>query len=162
MNVFDIIIFIIIGIFAVIGFRNGLVKELGSLVALVTGIFITIRFSYFVESILRDEGFFSSDYLPLISYAITFIATVIGVILISKLLDQFVKLVKLQWLNKIAGICFGVIKIVIILGGLFFIFLKFNDKLNLLSKAELDKSIIFKPILSIFEYIFPYVEKLTG
>lgn len=160
MNIFDIIVVIIIGIFAIKGLKNGLIKELGSLVGLIAGIFISIRFSCFVEDLLKDKGGFTSEYLPLISYAITFIGVVILVLLCTKLLDQFVKLIKLQWLNRIAGICFGTLKIIIILGGLFFLFVKINEKTHWVENVALYKTKLFYPILSIFEYIFPYVEKL--
>lgn len=160
MNVFDIVVVIIVIVFAIKGLKNGLIKELGSLIALITGIFIAIRFSCFVESFLKDKDFFSSEYLPIISFAVTFIGVVIAVILFSKVLDQFVKIIKLQWLNKLAGACFGILKIIIILGGLTFLILKFNEKFNMFSDSFLAKSKLFNPILSIFKYIFPYIEKL--
>jgi membrane protein required for colicin V production len=160
MNIFDIIVVIIIGIFALKGLKNGFVKELCSLVGLIAGIYISIRFSCYIENLLKDKGGFSSEYLPLISYAITFIGVVVIVLVFSKLLNQFIKLIKLQWLNKIAGICFGTLKVILILGGLFFLFVQINAKGNFVAAEELAKTKLFYPMLSIFENIFPYVEQL--
>jgi membrane protein required for colicin V production len=162
MNVFDIVLIVFIGIFTIKGFKNGFIKELGSLVALIIGIFISMRFSGFIESKLRTEGFFSSEYLPVISYAITFIGVVILVFLLTKALDQFVKLIKLQWLNRLAGVIFGTLKIIIILGSIFFLLTILNGKLFFLPEDIIEKSVLFKPILSVFEFIFPYVERFIN
>ncbi|MDL2262721.1 CvpA family protein [Bacteroidales bacterium OttesenSCG-928-I21] len=158
MNVFDFVLIILIGIFTIKGFKNGLIKELGSLVALVVGVFISIRFSGLLESMLRDKDFFSAEYLPIISYIITFIVVVVLVMLIAKTLNKFMKFIKLQWLNKLAGMIFGTLKIVIIVGSIFFVVTVLNEKLEFLTAEQLNKSLLFNPILLIFEFIFPYVK----
>ena len=56
------------------GFKNGFIKEVFSLLALILGIFITYKFSYFVEEKL--DGMFAARY---IAFVITFFAVLIGV-----------------------------------------------------------------------------------
>jgi membrane protein required for colicin V production len=160
MIVLDIILALIVLFFAYKGFRNGLLKELGSLIALIAGVFLAIRFSDFVAKLLQDQAGFSSEYLPVISFAVIFIAIIVVVLMFSKILDQFIKLIKLQWLNKIGGIVFGSLKTIIILGGLFFLLCQFNQRLDIVGPETFNKSILFNPFISVFEFIFPYAEHL--
>lgn len=160
MIVVDIIIALILCVFGYKGFKNGLIKELGSLIGLIAGIFLAIRFSDFVSSLISKNSGFSSEYLPVISFAIIFIAVVILVLVFSKFLDRFVKIIKLQWLNKIAGVVFSVLKTLIILGGLFFLICRFNERISAFDSSIFQKSFLFKPCVDIFEFIFPYAEHL--
>ena len=154
MNFIDIIILLILLFFGYKGFKNGLVKELGSLIALIAGIFLAIRFSDFVASKLPKTESISSEYLPIISFAIILIAVIILVLVFAKLLDQFVKLIKLQWLNRLAGVAFATIKLALILGGLFFLICQLNVKAQIIPNSFFDKSLLYKPIMSIFNFVF--------
>ena len=156
----DIIIALILCVFGFKGFKNGLIKELGSLIGLIAGIFLAIRFSDLVSSLISKNSGFSSEYLPIISFAIIFITVVILVIVFSKLLDRFVKVIKLQWLNKTAGIVFSVLKTLIILGGLLFLLCRFNERIDIFDPSLIQKSYFYKPCVDIFEFIFPYAEHL--
>jgi membrane protein required for colicin V production len=162
MLVFDIIIAIIILFFAYKGYKNGLIKELGSLVALIAGIFLAIRFSDFMDSIIRNNTSIDSEYVPILSFAVIFIAVVVCVIMFSKILDKFLKVIKLDWLNKLGGVFFSTAKTVLILGGLFFLVIQLNDNLEVLPDSFAQKSIMFKVLVDAFEFTFPYLDHFTS
>ncbi|HOZ29909.1 MAG TPA: CvpA family protein [Bacteroidales bacterium] len=156
----DILIAVILLIFAYKGFKNGLIKELGSLIALIAGIFIAIRFSDLVGSLITKNSGFSSEYMPVISFTIIFLAVVILILVFSKILDRFVKVIKLQWLNKTAGVVFSILKTIIIIGGLLFSLSRFNERMNMFDPTSLQNTICYKPCVAVFEFIFPYAEHL--
>lgn len=160
MIILDIIILLIVIFFAYKGFKNGLVKELGSLIALIAGVFLAIRFSGFIASLLSDKANFTSEYLPILSFSIIFIAIVVVVLVFSKILDQFMKLIKMQWLNKIAGIVFASIKAIIMLGGLFYMISLYNQHAQLFNPEAINKSHTIKTFTIVFEAIFPYTDHL--
>lgn len=160
MNILDIILAIILCFFVWKGYKNGLIKELASLTALIAGVFIAIRFSDFVASLLKDKGGFSSEYLPIISFAVIFITVVVLILVFAKVLDKFIKAIKLQWLNKSGGILFSVLKSMLIFGGLFFFICQLNQRADLFDPAFLDKSFLFKPFIKVFEFVFPYAQNL--
>lgn len=162
MLVFDIIVAIIILFFAYKGYKNGLIKELGSLVALIAGIFLAIRFSDFMDSIIRNNTSIDSEYVPILSFAVIFIAVVVCVIMFSKILDKFLKVIKLDWLNKLGGVFFSTAKTVLILGGLFFLVIQLNNNLELLPDSFAQKSIMFKVLVDAFEFTFPYLDHFTS
>ncbi|MDD2634638.1 MAG: CvpA family protein [Bacteroidales bacterium] len=162
MSIFDIVIAIIICYFGYKGYKNGLIKELGSLVALIAGVFVAIRFSDLLNSILTSKTNIDSEFAPIISFAIIFIAVIVLVLLFSKILDRFIKLIKLNWLNKIGGIVFSLLKTSLILGGLFFLVLQLNDKLGLLEPEVFNKTLLYFPLVRIFKFVFPYLDHLTS
>lgn len=79
----------------------------------------------------------------------------------SKVLDKFVKVIKLDWLNKIAGVVFSSAKTVIILGGLFFLTNQIIASLNFSSKALLTNSTLYNLMIDVFEFGFPYLDHIT-
>jgi len=160
MVIVDIILAVILLIFGYKGFKNGLIKELGSLIALIAGIFLAIRLSDLVGSMITENSGFSSEYMPIISFTLIFLTVVILVLIFSKILNKFVKVIKLQWLNKTAGVVFSVIKTLIILGGLLFTVCRFNERMNIFDNTVLQNSFFYKPCVAVFEFIFPYAEHL--
>lgn len=161
MNFVDIIIIVIILFFGYRGFKNGLIRELGGLVALIAGIFLAIRFSDLIFSITEKHVNVDAELIPVISFAIIFIAVVVVVLMFSKVLDKFVKVIKLDWLNKIAGVVFSSAKTVIILGGLFFLTNQIIASLNFSSKALLTNSTLYNLMIDVFEFGFPYLDHIT-
>ena len=73
MNILDLIILIPLAWSAYKGFSKGLIISVASLLALLLGIYGSIRFSDITSGYLIDHFEFSSQYLPIISFAITFI-----------------------------------------------------------------------------------------
>ena len=162
MNIIDIIIVIIIGFFCLKGLKNGLIKELGILVGLSVGIYISIRFSYYLEELLKEKSGITSEYLPVIAYGLTFMGVVVLIVLLSNFLTRFVKLIQLQWLNRLAGFILGFAKIILILGGLFSLLIKIDSKICFLNCIGINKSLLFNKIISVFEAVFPYAEQFIN
>lgn len=161
MIVLDIIVAILVFFFAYKGYKNGLIKELGSLLGLIAGVFLAIRFSDFVGTLIQNNTDIEPEYISIISFAVIFIAVVVLVLMFAKILDRFVKVIKLQWLNKFAGVAFASLKTVLILGGLFFLVLQLNAKPQLIPEGDFHNSFLFKPFVQAFEFVFPYLEHLT-
>jgi len=110
MNFIDIIILIPILWGAYKGFTKGFISELSTLVALFLGIWGAIHFASFIANFLIDSFNMSNKYVPIISFAITFILIVIAVHFIAKLLTKLIKAVSLNLINKLAGAAFGILK----------------------------------------------------
>jgi membrane protein required for colicin V production len=158
----DIILIIIFIYFIYKGVKNGLINELASLLALTLGIFLAIKFYAKLIPILEDKASSYAEYLPIFAFAIIFIATVVVVFMFSHLLNRFIKLIKLQWLNKTGGAVFAILKISLIIGGLLFFINRLNEKAGLFDPAIWDKSVLYKFIIKIFNIIFPYTKELTS
>ncbi len=154
----DIILVIPIIWFAWKGFKKGLIIELASLAALVLGIFAAWHFSDYTEGILVEKFDLQSEYLHIIAFALTFIIVVILTHLTGKLLESIVKLVMLGFVNKLAGLVFGTLKIALILSGIFYILSMTDISGKLISKETKEKSLLYEPVASLIYIIMPVVE----
>ena len=100
MNYLDIIIALPLLWGAYKGFTKGLIIEAASLAALLLGIYGAIKFSGITSDFLVEKCNFSSQYLHIISFAITFILIVIAVHFIARLINKLVKAVALGFVNN--------------------------------------------------------------
>lgn len=130
------------------GVRRGLFSELASLVALVVGLFIAVKFS----------GMFAGDKPGtggITVFFITFIAAVIGVFMLAKVFTKLAEAGGVGMVNRILGGVFGGIKVCLIVSVLLNFFLKINSSHIFASEETLEGSIFFYPMLSVSNFIFP-------
>lgn len=157
----DIIMLIGILWYAYKGFVKGLVVELASLAALVLGIYIAYHFSDFTSELLRNTFHMQSEYLHIIAFAITFFAVVIATHLLGKIIDAVVNIAMLGIVNKLAGLVFGVLKIGLVISGLFYIIATVDTHHQIITKETQEKSLLYKPVSSLVYKIIPVVEDLN-
>lgn len=150
MNIFDIILLIPLIWFAYKGFVNGLAIELASLLALILGIFISYRFSVFVGDKIGLDG----KYAGILAFIITFIAVVVLVHLLGKVVDNAFSLVSLGFINKLAGIIFGILKIALILSIILYFINTLDSKRLIISEKTRNESKLLQPIEKLAPFIF--------
>jgi len=153
MQVIDIVILVFAGLMMILGFRKGFIISLATLVALILGIYAAVYFSHFANSLLRSAFDITSAYLPVISFTITFLVVLIGVLLIGKLIEKLVSIAGLGFLNHLAGALFGLIKSVLLLSVVFFIITIADPKEKLITPKAKKESIFYKHVASVFPAI---------
>lgn len=158
MNFIDIVIVIPLLWAIYKGFRKGLVIEIASLAALILGIYGGIHFSDAVADFLQSKFNWNSDYMPLISFTITFLGIVILVHLVGKVVEKVVDLVALGIVNKIFGAAFGLIKVAFILSVIVIIFDSFDAKMHFIDQEKKDNSMLYKPLRSFSVAIIPQLK----
>ncbi len=154
MNYIDLILLIFLLWSAYRGFRNGLIIEVASLAALILGIFGAIKFSYMTSDFLIEKFDMTTQYLPLISFAITFVIIVVVVHLLAKALDKLVKAIALGFVNRLLGVLFGVIKTAFILSIILVILNTIDRKTHFLPEDKIEESFLYKPISAFAPMIF--------
>ena len=157
MNYIDIVLFLFLLIAAINGFRKGLILEIASLAALILGVWGAIEFSYITTSFLTDNIGLESEYLNLISFFITFIIIVILVHIVGTSLSKFIEVAMLGWLNRIAGMAFGVLKIAFILSILLIVFYKIDTDVHILPEDVKSQSQLYEPIRNLAPAVFPFI-----
>ena len=110
MNVLDIILIIPIVWLMYRGYQKGFIIELSSLVALVLGIYFAINFSGFAADFLTRNFNIGDKYLTIVAFVVTFMLVVFAVFMVGKILEKFINILLLGFINKLAGAAFGVIK----------------------------------------------------
>jgi membrane protein required for colicin V production len=158
MNYLDIIILIPVLWLGYIGFKKGLIIELATLLALIGGIFAAVKFSNFASDVLQDVV--ESKYLSLVAFCVTFIAVVVFVFMLGKLLEKAIKLTGLGLVNRVTGALFGVLKALAFTGGLFLIIHKFNKQLNFISDNDQEGSALYFPLVNTSKEVLPTLKEI--
>ena len=159
MNIFDIVIAVLLIFAFVRGFMKGFFVEVASLIALVGGVFGAIYFSYFASDVLEEYVDWDEDYIALTAFAVTFIAIVVAVSFLGKMLTKMADFAALGLINKILGGIFALLKSVLILSVIFVFFARLNSNLLFVGKETLDNSILYAPVKGIVPAIFPSIIK---
>jgi len=113
MNILDIIIAGLIAFFLIKGIFRGFFREIASLGGIIFGILAGNRYhpqmADYLKAYLPLE-----KYLPLVSFIILFIGVMIGFYLLGLLLHRLFKTLFIGWFDRTLGICFALIKGVVI------------------------------------------------
>ena len=146
MNAVDIIFLIPLLWLSYKGFRKGLVIEVFSLLGLILGIYCSIHFSDITYGLLQRYVGNGESYLPLISYAVTFIGVVIGVHFLGKVLEKLVDFSALTVANKLLGCVFGTLKGLVLICAILMVFNPLNERWQWVSAGYLNESVLYRPI----------------
>lgn len=126
MLTLDLIIAIPILYFAYKGAVNGLVKEVLNIVGIILAIFLTFNYLDAFTGMIApifEEG---ASYVPFVSGVILFVGTLAIVALIAYATKEFLKAVKLSFVNRILGATFGALKSGMIVSAILLLLAGFN------------------------------------
>ena len=135
------------------GYQKGLISQVLGIISLAIGIYLGIYHGDLVFFLL--EGKVSDTYIPIISFAIIFLATVALGILLSKVIEKMLAFIQLKQLNKIGGIVFGVLKVLLfLLAGIYF-FEKWDTKNSIIKSETKNESVLFPLLVETSSIILP-------
>jgi membrane protein required for colicin V production len=158
MNYIDIILGLILLFAAVSGFRKGFVSELVSLAALILGIWGAVEFSYITTDFLTEQFDFDTKYLNIISFIITFLVIVILVHITGSSVNKLIEVAMLGFLNKMAGLVFGIVKSALILSIILLVFDKIDQEMGILSHKTKTESRLYEPVRTLAPSTFPFIK----
>ena len=158
MNYIDLVLGIILIIAAIQGFRKGFIVEAASLAALILGIWGAIKFSDWTAAYISKTFDYHPGSLNTIAFVITFVVIVILVHILGKILDTTVKAVALGFLNRLAGIIFGVLKTAVILSILLLLFDSVDENVHILPSKQKAESKIYSPMKQLVPTLFPFIK----
>lgn len=159
MNILDIIIIIPILWALYRGFRKGLVYMIASLTALVLGILGAMRFHAAIGDLLNKWFEINPEHLNILSFAVTFILIVILVHLTAFLVDKLIKAVALNFVNRLAGMVFGVLVTAFLISIILLPVSAANSKKAFISEDTIEGSLLFVPLSKFAPTVFPYLKR---
>ena len=150
MNPVGIGILVFIAYFGFRGFQRGLIDEVGRLVGLVLAVILAYRFSPLV-----------ADYIPLtnelaqsaVAFVAIFVVTLIIMAILTRIVRALVELVLLEWLDKLGGTVFGVLKSIIVLGVLIYVAESFTVSRDFVLRLE-EQSPIYRNVVVVKDGLF--------
>ena len=109
MNTLDIAFLVVIAFFLLRGLYRGLLVEVASLAGVVLGFFLANRY-YLDVSVLAKEFIANPAWAETISYLLIFVACVVLVTLLAKVLKKLLALTLTAWLDHFMGCIIGLAK----------------------------------------------------
>jgi len=152
MNALDLLIILPIGFFAYKGYTAGFIQEVLGILGVILAIFVT--FAYMKPfSVWLDPFFSGSDTPTIVAGLILFVGTIIIVQLIGHAIRRFLEIIKLNIINRIAGLFFGAVKSAIVISGFLWLFAGFN-----IPEVETrNESLLYPAVISIAPAVFNMV-----
>ena len=159
MSFLDIVlgVILVVGLFK--GIKNGLFVELASLISLILGIYIAIKFSFLARVMLSEFVHWNPKTIQIVAFIITFLLVVIGISIMAKVLTSVADFAQLGVINKLGGGFFRLLKTILIVSIFLNLFEKINFNNTFAKKETLDKSIFYRPIQQTAGFIYPSIEK---
>ena len=159
MNFIDLLILVPLLLAAWKGFKRGFIIEIFIVLALLVGIYCGIHFSDYTSELIKDKLNVSSIYLPLISFALTFIVIAVGIYFTGKMLEKVIKIAQLSLFNKLGGVFFSVVKTLYFMSTLFLLIASVQEKTELIPAATLNKSLLYAPVSKLSLATIPYLKE---
>lgn len=157
MTILDIVLIALFIFAGFNGYKKGLIGQAAGLVGLLLGIWGAIHFSDFTAGLITEHFSFNSAYLPLIAFAITFAAIVVGVHFVGKLAEGIINLAFLGLANKLLGVAFGVLKTALILSVILLLLGKVSERVRIIPDDFGQESMLYGPVERLAPSIFPYL-----
>ena len=143
------------------GFMKGLIVQVASILALVLGIYGAIMFSNFAQDFLLANFQIDHQYLAITAFAMTFIGIVVGVYFLGKAVQKLIDIMALGFFNKLLGAVFGLIKFMLVLSALLFVFDVIDAQFSLVDQKDKDKSVLYGPLSELIPTIAPDARKMV-
>tara|TARA_S200000501_G_scaffold94654_1_gene88058 strand:- start:493 stop:966 length:474 start_codon:yes stop_codon:yes gene_type:complete len=153
MNLIDSICLIILIYGSYKGFKNGIVSEVLSFFGILLGIYLSKKYYLVVDEYLVTVFDSTNQLVSLISVILIFTLTIIISKILSKVITKALNIMALGLLNKLIGSVFGLLKYLLILCIITFIFLKANDLFVFIETNKIEETQIFSKIQKINYYI---------
>lgn len=153
MNLIDSICLIILIYGSYKGFRNGIVGELLSFLGILLGIYLSKTYYPIVDEYLATIFDSTNQLVSLISVILIFSVTIILTKILSKVITKALNVMALGLLNKLIGSIFGLLKYLLILCIITFIFSEANDIFVFIQTNKIEETQIFFKIQKINDYI---------
>lgn len=150
MNPIGIGILLFIAYFGYRGFQRGLVDEVGRLVGLVLAVILAYRFSPLLAEHISLENELARSAAAFVGI---FLVTLIAMMLITRFVRSLVELVLLEWLDKLGGTLFGLLKSIVVLGVLIYVMESFDETRTFVLKLE-RQSVIYRNVVTVKDGLF--------
>ena len=157
MGIVDIVLLIVIGLFGVSGMRRGSLSQAVWVVALLVGIWLSVRFSRYISAVLVSRFDLPSETTPLWAFGIIFGGAVVGIYLLSRVLEGTLRTLRMAWLDKVLGLAVGMLKGVLLISVLLSLLTRAGVMGRIVAPAA-RRSFLYEPVRRVAPGVFPYLK----
>ena len=138
MNIADLIFLLLALFFVIKGFFRGFISEFMSMAALILGLIAALAFQNQVSALLKDM-IKSDTFRPIAAFFLLFIGTYILVKLLELLLHNAIEAIKMNSLDRLLGLVWGLLETAVIVLIIVFLVYRFKFKAGI---SFLDESVV--------------------
>jgi len=162
MNLLDLVLIIplVWGLYR--GFVKGFIIQLAGIAAFLLGVLGAIHFSAFAADFMERKMGWHYAHTQLAAFAITFLAIVILVFFLAKLMEKAVKMAALGIVNKLAGALFGALKFVLITGSFLYLLSSIENRFRLIPGKTQETSVLYKYYMMGIKTAIPAIKNLRA
>lgn len=131
------------------GYKKGAVIAIFSFVAVILALYAGLELVGETSKWIEATFDFRSKFLPFISFLLVFIGVILVVRVTAYLIDKFLKLVFLGFVNKLAGGVIGLLIMSVIVSGVIWLF----NQIHLISPETKSKSLLFTYVEEVYPFI---------
>jgi uncharacterized membrane protein required for colicin V production len=153
MNFFDIITIVVFLWAVVIGWRSGFVSQFLSLLGVVVGAVLALRYGAAAGALCNIDPRFAA----VAGFLIIFVLAVIVSNVAAWFLRGVLKFVGLKWVNTLLGILFSLLKGLAVLAMMFISVKSLNTHLQFVEPSYITSSYTFEPVCKIAAPVFEYL-----
>jgi len=158
VSYFDLLLLIPFGLAIWRGWKNGLVMEIFSMLALFVGIYAGIYFSDWMADILRDKMDVKAENLPIVSFIVVFVLVLVGLFFLGKMITKSVSAGGAERWNQVGGAFLSLTKTVLFLSVTFVLFHALDSKYKILPTEQREKSYFYEPVYNFSLFLLPAME----
>ena len=138
MNIADLIFLLLALFFVIKGFFRGFISEFMSMAALILGLIAALAFQNQLSALLKDM-IKSDTFRPIAAFFLLFIGTYILVKLLELLLHNAIEAIKMNSLDRLLGLVWGLLETAVIVLIIVFLIYRFKFKAGI---SFLDESVV--------------------
>lgn len=155
---FDLLVVILVVATLIKGFVSGLIMQIASLAGIILGAMFAGKISEFIapKFIQWFEG--SPHIIGALSYVIAFLLIMIVLLLFGKMVQSFVKAIKLNTANRVAGAAFCCVKWVVVFSILINVVSEMDQGQHLIKESVRKQSYTYTAVTAISQTIVPYLK----
>lgn len=103
MHLFDLLVLILLALGFFWGLRKGLIQTLASILALILGIYVALKFTGDLAQWFTEWFEWTKKNADWVSFILLFVLTVMSVVTLGKWVTKIAGLVALGWINRLLG-----------------------------------------------------------
>ena len=157
MNWFDLVVIILIALTLIKGFFSGFVMQVAMLAGVALGAVFAGKLSEFIAPKLIEWANVSPHILAPLSYIVAFLAILIGLFFVGKLIESFIKAIQLNTINRVAGALFCSLKWVLIFSIITNLLIEFDQDKRIIKQDIRETSFIYPLITETAQTVIPYL-----
>ena len=153
MNWIDIVLIVPLLWAVWIGYKDGIVAQLGGIAGLLLGVWLAFKYSVQVGAWLNVPGAISQ----IVGFLVIVLVVIITIGLLGKLLGKLFDSIGLSIINKMGGVVLAIVKMSLLLSVIIMAFDLVNKSTKWVDQSNLDNAKLYRPIEKVSSIVFPYL-----